>query len=103
MPPRATRCPVGSRSPPGRSAESSPGVPLLEVRPVADTRLVLEITANRPDLLGHKGVARDLGAVYGIPVKLPEFPGAASVGHSPRRVERQGTVDGVEISIDDAE
>lgn len=85
------------------ATEAAPGVPLLDVLPVADTRLVLEITANRPDLLGHKGVARELGAVYGLPVKLPEFPGAASPGLGPRRVERRGTVDGVEVAIEDAE
>ncbi len=85
------------------TTDAAPGVPLLEVLPVADTRLVLEITANRPDLLGHKGVARDLGAVYGVPVKLPDFPNAAAPGLSPRRVERRGSVDGTEVAIDDAE
>jgi len=83
--------------------EAEPGVPLLQVLPVADTRLVLEITANRPDLLGHKGVARDLGAVYGTPVKLPDFPNAAALGLAPRRVEQRGTVDGVEVAIEDVE
>src|SRR5574341_8528 len=85
------------------ATDAAPGVPLLEVLPLADTRLVLEITANRPDLLGHKGVARELGAVYGVPVKLPDFPNAASLGMAPRRVERRGTVDSVEVSIEDAE
>ncbi len=85
------------------TTEAAPGVPLLQVLPVADTRLVLEITANRPDLLGHKGVARELGAVYGVPVKLPDFPHAASLGLAPRRVERRGTVDDIEVSIEDAE
>jgi phenylalanyl-tRNA synthetase beta chain len=83
------------------ATDAAPGVPLLEVLPVADTRLVLEITANRPDLLGHKGVARELGAVYGVPVKLPDFPGAAPLGLKPRTVARQGTVDGVEVTIED--
>jgi phenylalanyl-tRNA synthetase beta chain len=83
--------------------DAAPGAPFLEVLPVADTRLVLEITANRPDLLGHKGVARDLGAGYGAPVKLPDFPNPAPLGLGPRRVERQGTVDGVEVLIEDVE
>ena len=85
------------------ATDAAPGVPLLEVLPVADTRLVLEITANRPDLLGHKGVARELGAVYGLPVKLPDFPGAPGLGLAPRRVERRGTVDGVDVVIEDTE
>ena len=85
------------------ATDAAPGVPLLEVLPVADTRLVLEITANRPDLLGHKGVARELGAAYGVPVKLPDFPSAASLGLAPRRAHGRGTVDGVEVAIEDGE
>jgi phenylalanyl-tRNA synthetase beta chain len=83
--------------------DAAPGTPLLEALPLADTRLALEITANRPDLLGHKGVARDLGAVYGAAVKLPAFPGSASEGPAPRRSERRGAVDGMEVTIDDVE
>ena len=36
-----------------------------------DTILELEITPNRPDLLGYIGIARDLSASLGTPVKLP--------------------------------
>ena len=78
-----------------------PGTPLLTALPVADTCLELEITANRPDLLGHKGVARDLGAVYAAPIKLPAFPGSAAEALAPRGAERRGMVDGVEVSIED--
>ena len=85
------------------ATDALPGTPLLESLPVADTRLELEITANRPDLLGHKGVARDLGAVYGAAIKLPAFPGAPAEGAAPRRAERSGTVDGVEVTIEDVE
>ncbi|GIW50739.1 MAG: phenylalanine--tRNA ligase beta subunit [Gemmatimonadales bacterium] len=83
--------------------EAPPGTPLLEALPLADTRLVLEITANRPDLLGHKGVARELAAVYGLAVKLPAFPKGAPDGKKPRRVERSGSVDGIEVIIEDVE
>jgi phenylalanyl-tRNA synthetase beta chain len=80
-----------------------PGAPLLEALPVADTRLGLEITANRPDLLGHKGVARDLAAVYGAAVRLPPIPDGAPDGLAPRRAERRGVVDGIEVTIEDVE
>jgi phenylalanyl-tRNA synthetase beta chain len=83
--------------------EAPPGTPLLEALPLADTRLVLEITANRPDLLGHKGVARELAAVYGLALKLPPFPDGAPEGKRPRRVERKGSVDGIEVIIEDVE
>lgn len=38
-----------------------------------DTLFELEITSNRPDLLSHLGVARELGALLNKPVKLPEI------------------------------
>ena len=44
----------------------------------ADTIFELEITSNRPDLLSHWGVARELGALLNKPVKLPaikDIPG----------------------------
>ncbi len=83
--------------------EAPAGTPLLEALPLADTRLVLEITANRPDLLGHKGIARELAAVYGLTVKCPRFPNGAPDGRKPRRVERSGSVDGIEVIIEDLE
>jgi phenylalanyl-tRNA synthetase beta chain len=41
------------------------GAPLAEHLPIADEVLELEITPNRPDLMGVYGVARDLHAVTG--------------------------------------
>jgi phenylalanyl-tRNA synthetase beta chain len=32
-----------------------------------------EVTANRPDCLGHYGVAREVAAIYRLPVKPPEI------------------------------
>jgi phenylalanyl-tRNA synthetase beta chain len=37
-----------------------------------ETVLDLEITANRPDALSHLGVARELAARYGVPLRKPE-------------------------------
>ena len=39
----------------------------------ADTIFELEITSNRPDLLSHLGVARELGVLLNKPVKLPQI------------------------------
>ncbi len=83
--------------------DAPPGTPLLEALPLSDSRLVLEVTANRPDLLCHKGVARDLGAAIGSPVKLTPIPGAPSETLAPERVGTRGTVAGVEVAIEDAE
>ena len=49
-------------------AETKVGQPVKELFP-PDTVLELEVTPNRPDLLGLLGVAREIGAITGQPVK----------------------------------
>ena len=83
--------------------DAAPGTPFLEALPVADVRLEVEVTANRPDLLCHKGVARELAAVYAVPVKLPPIPNAPDDIAAPRRVTKKGTVGGIEVVIDDVD
>jgi phenylalanyl-tRNA synthetase beta chain len=39
-----------------------------------DTILELEIKSNRPDLLCHLGVAREVGAIFNLPLRLPRVP-----------------------------
>jgi phenylalanyl-tRNA synthetase beta chain len=38
------------------------GAPLVEVLGLDDVRLEVEVTSNRPDLLSHRGIARELAA-----------------------------------------
>src|SRR5215210_5381360 len=45
-----------------------PGTPFLDALPVGDTRLVVDVTPNRPDLLSHEGVAREVAAATGLAV-----------------------------------
>jgi phenylalanyl-tRNA synthetase beta chain len=81
---------------------AAPGTPLLAVLDVADHQIVLDVPANRPDLLGHKGVARELAATLGAAVKLPAFPGAPPPpDRPPRRGADQGVVDGVTVRLED--
>jgi len=42
------------------------GVPFAQYQGLSDTVLELEITPNRPDCLSVVGVAREVGAVYGV-------------------------------------
>ncbi|HYL21973.1 MAG TPA: phenylalanine--tRNA ligase subunit beta, partial [Gemmatimonadales bacterium] len=56
-----TAAPLGSR--------------FIDAMAIADHQIVIDVPANRPDLLCHKGVARELGASLGVPVKLPAIPG----------------------------
>ena len=53
-----------------------PGSRFADVVPVADHQIIIDVPANRPDLLGHKGVARELAAILGGAVKLPPISGA---------------------------
>jgi phenylalanyl-tRNA synthetase beta chain len=53
----------------------APGTPLLNAVPLGDTRLVIDVGANRPDLLSHLGVAREIAALTGKPLSLPAIGG----------------------------
>src|SRR5437667_571146 len=83
--------------------DAAPGTPFLEAVPIADEQIIIDVSANRPDLLCHKGVARELAVTYGGTLKLPEIPGGRAVGRSTSRQSTQGIVDGVEVRLEDPE
>ena len=84
--------------------DAPPGTPLLEALPLADHRIVIDVGPNRPDLLGHKGVARELSASYGVPFRLPALPRALLVDVPPvRRVGNTGVVGGVRTGTEDVD
>ncbi|MGA2383620.1 MAG: phenylalanine--tRNA ligase subunit beta [Gemmatimonadales bacterium] len=85
--------------------DAAPGTPLLQVLPLADTRFEIDVTPNRPDLLCHAGLARDLGASLAKSVRLPAFLDAAAP-RAPRAARASGAsgdTAGVRIAIEDAE
>ncbi len=51
-------------------ADARPGAPVSELFP-GDTVLDLEITPNRPDLLSHIGIAREIAVLAGKTLRLP--------------------------------
>ena len=53
------------------------GLSLNELFVEADTVFNLEITPNRVDVLSHIGVARELSAKFGLPVKYPKVLASA--------------------------
>ena len=69
-----------------------PGTPLADVLPLTDQVLLVEATGNRPDLLSVYGIAREVAAIYDVP--LADMP-----GDSPQTRPTQ-TVD---VTIDDVE
>ncbi len=81
-----------------------PGTRFVDAVGLADHQIVIDVAANRPDLLCHKGVARELGASLGAPVKLPVIPGAKALTDRPSvRQSDRGVVDGVEVRLEDPE
>ena len=83
---------------------AAPGTRFIDAMGIADHQIVIDVPANRPDLLCHKGVARELGASLAAPVKLPPIPGAKPLSVSPPvRQTAAGVVDGVEVRLEDPE
>ena len=84
-----------------------PGTPLLDALPsLTDSRIVVDVGANRPDLLSHLGVAREVAAALGKQVDTPRalHDGAAGLQTHPATIQsdpRQGTAGGVTVSIED--
>lgn len=82
--------------------DAAPGTPLTAVIRGGDERLVLDVTPNRADLLGHKGVARELATSYGVPFRLPEIPGTDGIDITPpERAAEAGDTGGVRVTIGD--
>ncbi|HTL94439.1 MAG TPA: phenylalanine--tRNA ligase subunit beta [Gemmatimonadaceae bacterium] len=83
---------------------AAPGTPLLDAIPLGDTRLVIDVTPNRPDLLSHAGLARELAAAVGAQMRLPPVPGAASSAVAPAvRADSEMQVGGVRVRLEDPE
>jgi phenylalanyl-tRNA synthetase beta chain len=51
--------------------ETRIGTPLDEILGLPDTVLEINVTPNRPDALSHLGIARELSALTGVPVRVP--------------------------------
>jgi len=83
---------------------AAPGTPLLDAIPLGDTRLVIDVTPNRPDLLSHAGLARELAAAVGAQMRLPPVPGSASSKVAPAvRADSEMQVGGVRVRLEDPE
>ncbi|MBI5486142.1 MAG: phenylalanine--tRNA ligase subunit beta [Deltaproteobacteria bacterium] len=67
-----------------------PGASLVEALCLHDHVLDVNVTPNRPDGLGHLGIARELGTIFRRPVRLPQAP---SFQRAPRELELRVRVD----------
>ncbi len=83
------------------TTDAATGTPLLDVLALSDTRLVVDVMPNRPDLLSHRGVAREVAALTGGAVVMPAELSAIPAPPSAVRGAATASVDGVAVSIDD--
>lgn len=76
-----------------------PGVPFTEALGLDDVRIVVDVTPNRPDLLSHLGVARELapGGVEGVRLD----PLGPDVDVSFRVDGKSANAAGVQVTIED--
>ena len=83
------------------TTDAAPGTSFLSAIGLDDDRLELDISPARPDLLGHKGLARELAAAYQTTFRLPDIPGAPEIQPSSRpAVQPSITTGGVTITIE---
>ena len=82
---------------------AEPGTRLLDILDLSDARLVVDVLPNRPDLLSHRGVAREVAALSGVSCRLP--PELASVPAAPVAVrgDSEASASGVTIRLPDRE
>jgi phenylalanyl-tRNA synthetase beta chain len=75
------------------------GTPLLRALPLGDTQFVIDIGANRPDLLSHLGFAREIAALTKRPLALPAVDGlGASIPAAERGVD-SGRADAMSVRV----
>ncbi len=68
------------------NTDAAPGTPIAEIFE-SDTVFELEVTPNRPDLLSHLGIARELAALTKRPLKGPTHHGEPAVAEAPASAE----------------
>ncbi|MGH7461917.1 MAG: phenylalanine--tRNA ligase subunit beta, partial [Longimicrobiales bacterium] len=81
----------------------TPGESFIAAVDLDDYRLLVDVTPDRPDLLSHQGVAREIAPGGVRSVVLPPFPGQIDRGAALvlKRAGNQGTIAGVRIRIDE--
>ncbi|MGI9078266.1 MAG: phenylalanine--tRNA ligase subunit beta [Gemmatimonadaceae bacterium] len=82
---------------------AAPGTPFMSAIGAGDTRLVIDVQPNRPDLLSHFGLAREISAASNQQIHLPELPDVAKTMElawgAAAATQRAGCV---EMRLDDA-
>jgi phenylalanyl-tRNA synthetase beta chain len=83
--------------------EFETGTSFVDAVGIDDARLVVDVTPNRPDLLSHVGIAREIAAATGLDMQLAQLPGAPPVPAIEASGATSASAAGVEIHIDDSD
>lgn len=84
------------------AVDVAPGTPFLDAISVGDARLVIDVLPNRPDLLSHLGLAREISGIVGKPWQLPEIGTGGVALPEPKRYRRAGNAGGVVLHLEDS-
>jgi phenylalanyl-tRNA synthetase beta chain len=82
------------------TTDAAPGSRFLDVLALDDDRLELDTAPVRADLLGHKGVARELAAAFKTTFRLPDIEGSSADVPRPARTTGPADCGGVSVSIE---
>jgi phenylalanyl-tRNA synthetase beta chain len=81
-----------------RPGSAAPGTPLEKAEPAThDWIFHLGLTPNRPDALGHIGLAREIAALFGLPWTRPKPEAPAQIADETRVEEH------VSVAVEDTE
>ena len=87
--------------------DAAPGTPILQVlADIGDSRLNLDVLPNRPDLLSHRGMAREVAALLDVPLTSGDLDPSARAMVAAVPVVRgvqSASADAVTVSIEDRE
>ncbi|MGI8510301.1 MAG: phenylalanine--tRNA ligase subunit beta [Gemmatimonadaceae bacterium] len=79
---------------------AAPGTPFLAAYAAGDTRLVIDVLPNRPDLLAHEGVAREIAAFTGNSLIRPSPAGMVMPDVPFTHASNSATTGSVKVSVD---
>jgi phenylalanyl-tRNA synthetase beta chain len=84
------------------TVDALPGTPLLSAMPIGDTQLDVDVLPNRPDLLSHRGMAREVAALTGVPMRAPgELSGHAAIPDATSGATK-ANAKGVSVTVEDS-
>jgi phenylalanyl-tRNA synthetase beta chain len=78
--------------------DAEPGERFIDVVPVGDTRIVVDVLPNRPDLLSHEGLAREIAAATGKKMQRPSHPPAVLT-----KAVTETDVSKIQVTVEDVE